>query len=174
MPVTYKEHPDYPGYYAGSDGEIYSSYKGKIICRDKTSLRKLSAGVCGSGYLQVNIKDKNGKRLMRMNHKIVAECFLKNGFDRTLTVSHKNGRKQDNRPENLVMETLSENHKRKYSHGTHDRGYKNSRALINKNQLKQIRRLLNKGEKHKMIAQRFNVNRIFITKINTGDRYRDL
>ena len=89
-----------------------------------------------------------------------------------MTASHLNGIRDDNRLENLKWETMSENHHRKKEHGTDDRGYKNSRALINKEQLEKIWELLKDGKKtHKEIGEMFGVGRAFITKINNKYRY---
>lgn len=69
---------------------------------------------------------------------------------------------------------MKKNHARKKEHGTTDIGYQNSRALINAEQLARIREMLESGMKHHDIALQFNVSRVFITKINTGYRYRNL
>jgi len=48
-------------------------------------------------------------------------------------------------------------------HGTDDRGYRNKRSLITKDQLLKIRNLLLEGKlTHKEIGNLFGVNRVFI------------
>lgn len=178
MTRNFKEHPLYPGYYAGRDGYIYSLHGRGVQKTLKPfsilNLKRLSASPGSSGYLQVSVKTVAGDRVSRMVHKIISECFLKRGFDKSLTTSHKDGNRTNNKPSNLKMETLKKNHARKLQHGTDDRGYKNSRALISSKQLLEIRTMLANGGKHHHIAATFNVSRVFITKINNGYRYKNL
>lgn len=164
----------YLGYFAGTDGNIYSYWTTGVnssIDYNK-SPRILKGGLSGPGYLHVAVKTIEGKFISKDIHRLVCETF--NGIS-NLTVSHKDGNKLNNKLSNLKYETHKENIRRKLLHGTDDRGYKNSRAKINKKQLKEIRRLLNLRElTHEQIAKKFNVNRTFITKINCGIRYKNI
>ncbi len=172
--ICMKELKDYPLYYICEEGYVYSRMgAGPKKNSYNNELKKLNtdAQVCHTGYKHVCIKNKEGKRVTQMVHRLVAETFL-GDIPKGLTVSHLNGDKLDNRLVNLTLETLSENHKRKYEHGTMDNGYNNSRAVLNKEQLQAIRKLLaNKMHTHYEIADMFNVRRGTITKINAGVRY---
>ena len=164
------------GYYAGENGGIYSYWTrgvGSRIDLDKVPT-KLSPCLDGKGrYLHVCIKNKDGEFETRNIAPIICRSF--NGLpNEGEEVSHLDGNKLNNNPNNLLWEGRSKNHQRKKIHGTDDRGYKNSRSLVTKEQLIEIRSLLNKGEKtHKEIGELFVVSRGCITKINTGYRYKN-
>lgn len=59
------------------------------------------------GYLRVELR-KEGKKISVGVHRLVAEAFIPNLENKPI-VNHKNGRKQDNRVENLEWATNSEN-----------------------------------------------------------------
>lgn len=151
------------GYFAGEDGYIYSTKQMKI-------LRKLvsSKSNSGTGYYQVSIDGKS-----RLVHRLVYEAF-KGKIEIGKVVSHLDGNKYNNKPENLTSETQKENLSRKLIHGTDDRGFKNSRAKITEEQLKEIKTLLeNKNLTHEKIGNKFGVSRVFITKIKNKNRYNN-
>ena len=85
------ELKDFPEYFAGNDGKIYSGKSGEMLC--------LKGGLDNYGYYQVGLQ-KNGKRYMKLVHRLIAQMFIPNpkGFS---CVDHKNGDKTDNRIENL-------------------------------------------------------------------------
>jgi hypothetical protein len=125
-----------------------------------------------SGYLQVHIKDINGNRKTVGIHKLI--CLTYHGVkqNQSVTASHKNGNKLNNKSNNLIWESYSKNFKRKIKHGTDDIGIHNSRAKINLKLLKKIKTILSKQIlTHQQIADKFHLSRVFITKINTGTRY---
>lgn len=160
---------DRPGYFAGEDGNIYSN----LLWRGSNSLRKLNPAIQTTGkYYFVNIKTGNKFKSQRV-HRLV--CITFKGYppiDGTYTVSHQDGNWKNNRPENLKWETYSTNMHRKKDHGTDDIGIKNTRAKIDLNTLKKIRKLLSEGKTHKSIGDKFGLNRVFITKIANGHRYK--
>lgn len=164
--------PGYDGYLAGEDGNIYSFWiKGKNARIDysKGIRRKLKPNVGTSGYFGVCLKHNNGTIKLNMVHRIICLAFYGKS---QLPCSHLDGNRLNNKIANLIYETCFDNIKRKLIHGTHDRGYKNSRSKINKKQLNEIRNLLQEKDlTHKQIGERFNVNRVFITKINCKYRY---
>lgn len=169
--MNFRPLQNFYGYEAGEDGNIYS-YWGRgcnaHVDYNRSPLR-LKSSLGTSGYLRVNVKRKD-KFISIDVHRLV--CIAWYGYREKLTVSHKNGNKKDNTPSNLCWETYSENLKRKLVHGTDDRGYKNSRAKINKEQYIKIKHLLEEGLlTHKAIGDKFGVSRVFITKIKCGHRY---
>lgn len=163
--LNFKLIPNCENYYAGSDGNIYSNF-GK-------GYKKLVPNIQTNGkyfYLSVIMY---GKRKSERVHRLV--CFAFHGLpkNKKMTCSHLNGNWRDNRPENLKWETLKDNLAKRKEHGTDDIGFKNSRAKITENELKEIRNLLKEGIlTHKEIGKQFGVNRVFITKINIGYRYK--
>lgn len=106
-----KRIPNTPEYYfAGEDGHIYSNYSGV--------LKKLKAAKSnsGTGYFQVNIL---GSKLV---HRLIYQAF-KGVIPKGKVVSHKDGNKYNNKPDNLLCETQKENLARRVEHATDDRGF---------------------------------------------------
>ena len=163
----------YSGYFVGEDGNIYSFWtmgSNAHIDYNKEP-RKLKGGLTGAGYLHVTLKKSTNIYISKDIHRLICKAFY---GESSLTSSHKDGNKFNNKLSNLIYETYSDNIKRKLLHGTDDRSYNNSRAKINKKQLKEIKKLLNDGKlTHKEIGEKFSVNRVFITKINCGHRYNN-
>lgn len=90
----YKPIPNYDGYYASADGEIWSEKSGRTLKQ-----RKLSK-VLG-GYCVVTVKDQTGKNRVIGVHRLVAMTYCERKEGQT-EVHHINRDKTDNRAENLV------------------------------------------------------------------------
>lgn len=75
-----------------------SIIKGKILMGKRGS----------NGYRQVILVDKFGTRYYKSVHRLVAEAFIENPNNKPC-VNHKNGRKLDNRANNLEWCTYKEN-----------------------------------------------------------------
>lgn len=170
------ELKNYPFYFACSDGNIYSKQgMGKKVASYSNPYRKLISGISdsGKGYYQAIIKVGEGNYSNKLVHRLVAEAFI-GKIPEDMTVSHKDGKKFNNIPSNLLIESWSDNQQRKYEHGTMDNGFNNSRSLITEEQLLEIRELLLSGNHtHQAIGDIYNVGRVFITKIKNGHRYKN-
>lgn len=70
----------------------------------------MKCGKDGSGYLQIGVINNTNNKFRFLAHRLVAIAFIAkiNGKD---FVNHKNGRKYDNRADNLEWCTKSENSK---------------------------------------------------------------
>lgn len=166
--------PEFEGYFAGEDGNIYSN-RPRAREVGLQPVRKLNPGIQTSGkYYIVNIKkNEDDKYKSQRVHRLVCMAFHGVPIDHKATVSHINGNWRNNKPENLIWESMSDNHSRKKDHGTDDIGFKNSRASIDLKTLKEIRRLLELGTwTQKAIGDKFGLSRLFITKIANGHRYK--
>lgn len=172
--MKFLEIPNYPGYFACEDGEIYS---GQPIGTQKgiqSKLRKLKKNIQTSGkYYIVNIKRYDGKILSNRIHRLICSAFHGNPPSNNSTCSHLDGNWKNNVPTNLCWESYSENLNRKKDHGTDDTGINNSRSKIDLQTLKDIRKLLKQQKlTHKQIGEKFGLSRVFITKIANGHRYK--
>ena len=94
-----KAIPNLDGYYASSDGRIWSSISNRWM-KPQTIKR---------GYLRVHIKKHS-----YLVHRLIALAFIPNP-DNLETVDHVNEIKTDNRPENLRWMTRGENKSRSWS-----------------------------------------------------------
>ena len=91
-------------YLAGNDGHIYT----------RKTYRKRIGRKSNKGYPQVSTSVHSKFKLLLV-HRMVASAF--HGQPKGLEVNHKNGIKDDNRPENLEWVTRSENHLHAYRNG---------------------------------------------------------
>ena len=97
--------PGYPEYEASSLGRIRSLKSGKARIIKQHSHCK--------GYLRAALKNENGKYHCICSHRYIALAFIPNP-EGLPEVNHKNGKKADNRPENLEWVTSSYNHLHAY------------------------------------------------------------
>lgn len=96
--VDYKEVAEYPRYYAGKDGSIYSSVSKKV----------LSPGIGSTGYLTVSLFDEEHNRHTVQVHRIIAKAWIPNDEDKPL-VHHKDEDKTNNSVDNLAWVSAIEN-----------------------------------------------------------------
>lgn len=61
-----------------------------------------------NGYMRACLTDDEGNEKYHLVHRLVATCFLENDQSKP-QVNHKNGKRDDNRAENLEWVTVSEN-----------------------------------------------------------------
>ena len=176
-------------YQAVLDGELQIDSKGRIwrqISRGgnrwtpgKTISRihKTRRAENASGpYMFVRVMWDN-IRYQALAHRLVWLHFngpIPQGF----TVNHKNGRKQDNRPENLELATHSQqviHALRILGVGRIDQsGEKNAMAKLTAEQVAIIRKRRASGEKLVSIATDFGVTFQTISKIARGNRWSGL
>lgn len=95
---------EYPMYAVTEAGEVLSFYR---------NLEPIKPRVNRHGYAQVCLA-KEGKHTTRLVHRLMAEAFL---GKHALDINHENGIKSDNRLENLVYCTRSENIHHSYKLG---------------------------------------------------------
>lgn len=162
--------PRYPDYHAGADGHIYSTRP----WRGSTDLRRLRSGTDtkGKGYQHVSLPCPDARSGYRpyLVHRLVCEAWH-GPPPPEADASHRDDDKRNNVPSNLLWESRAHNIARKVGNGIDDAGHRNSRASLTEPQVREIRRLLDRGVKHQAIADRFGVARTTVTKINRGFRY---
>lgn len=117
MKETWRPIKDFTNYECSNLGRIRS--KDRVIVRkDKrtdTRVGKILKPQPNkrSGYLQVNLYQKETKRYCKYVHVLVAETFL--GDTTSLTVNHKDGDITNNKVNNLELVTQSSNLKHSYT-----------------------------------------------------------
>lgn len=114
-----KEIPNYSGYLADSNGDIWNKAKKIKLCKHNNG-----------GYLHVGVKrDSDGKRTKCAVHRLIAFAFHGIPSGKANCVDHLNEIKDDNRPENLEWVTPEENQRRANESG------KSGKLKLSKEQL---------------------------------------
>lgn len=105
-------------------------------------------------------------------HRLVLAAFV--GTANGLWVNHKNGIKDDNRLANLEYVTPSQNTQHAYDNGLNSgpRGERNKHAKLTEADVREIRKLLTLGWKHKDIAKQFNIAMPTISAIRNNKQWR--
>lgn len=137
--------PGYEGQYEASNlGRVRSltrTVKASNQFRECSGVRKgrvLSARKKRNGYLSVVLCGREKKV-----HRLVAAAFF---GESSREVNHKDGDKENNRPENLEYATRGENVRHSYSEGlnTGNRGAKHGRSKLSDEQFAELVSLLKK------------------------------
>lgn len=109
------EVPNFPGYYADTNGNIYSTRKQGGYRREPTLMNPVPDK---DGYLRVNFY-RNGKRHYLFVHRVIAKTFIPN-IDDLPQVNHIDGDITNNKVENLEWCTMSDNIKHRIEVLKHD------------------------------------------------------
>ncbi len=166
MAEAWKKIPGYPGYEVSDLGRI-RSYKG---VNQNAPLRKTPRLMkqrtpASDGYPRVTLQNKEGKKVVRQVHLLVARAFL--GPANGRVVLHKNGKRSNPKLSNLRYGTHQVNMDDKYIHGTHGMGERNTQALLSEKERNKILRL--KGEMTQQeIADEYGISRQAVSDIHRG------
>jgi hypothetical protein len=168
--MTLQPIPGCPGYFAGSDGTIWSAMPGRHG-RYK-SLHPIKPYRDRDGYLQVSLRP-HGPRRRYSVQSLVATAFLGLRPD-GMVVRHRDGNQLDNRPENLLYGTQPQNIADRQAHGTTSRGDAHYRAKITDDQAREILRRIQAGETLTGLAREFGVTVGAVWALKTGRTRRHL
>jgi hypothetical protein len=138
--IECRKIPGHPLYYAGNDGSLWSRRRPHY---GTGPARKMSPATTKDGYLRTSMNE-DGKPKPFLAHRLVALAFL-GPCPADYTVNHKNGVKTDNRPENLEYVTRVENLRHGYANGLMARGVGRSRAKLDDDKVRDIRRRYAEG-----------------------------
>ncbi len=134
----------------------------------------LRCSLSGPGYPMANLCNGNPKEnKMSYVHRLVAEAFIPNPKNKR-DVNHKNGKKSDNRVENLEWATRPENvvhafHVLKVRHAD-VRGEKQPMSKLSDIKIGFIRKW-GMRVKHRVLAELLGVHRSTVSKAIKGDTW---
>ena len=161
MDVELKPVIDYPGYLAGSDGNIYSTRSGTLLCLGQRIHR---------GYLRVNVLSPDGKKRSEQVHKLVLSAFSGSRPD-GLQCRHLNGNATDNRASNLKWGTPKENMHDEMVQGTAAClrcGEDSNAAKLTIDDIYEIRRLHSEGKLLREVSEWFHISTRHVRDIANG------
>lgn len=164
MDYQRKEIPGREGYYADTNGEIWSALWGKTEC----SLHKLRQDKLWFGHLRVRLVI-NGRRKDQRVHRLLGITFLPNPNNLPF-VCHENGDPADNSLGNLYWGTQRENMRDRVRHGTHCRGERANTAKLDRSAVERIKLLKSicPSMSQKEIAKVYKVSQSTISSIQNG------
>lgn len=163
MKTEMKAIPQYPGYYADCNGNIYSMRSG--------SCRKLSQRL-HRGYLHVTVRDSNCpvKEHKEPVHKLILNAFVGSRQGEQVC-RHLNGNATDNRLSNLCWGTAQENVQDSIRHGTAvclRHGEESVASKLKMDDVLKIRWLYDFGYKQKELAENYNISQHHVSDIING------
>lgn len=152
-----KPIPDYPGYFASSDGTIWTA---KNAARKPRPMKPQSLN---KGYRVLHLCQCNKRRTFCV-HQLVLLAFVgpcPEGYE----ACHNNGDPTDNRASNLRWDTPSHNNIDKVLHGTHQQGERIAGAVLSAECVKAIRSLAASGASQSVIATQFGIAQTTVSAI---------
>ncbi len=165
-----KPIPGCGGYYAGSDGSVWSAMPGQG--GRYTSLHPIRPYRDRAGYLNVTLRANGTKRRYTV-HGLVAIAFLGLRPD-GMVVCHRNLDCVDNRAENLTYATQAANIRQGVEAGRHIRGERQHLAKLTEDGVRVIRERLTSGDSLSTIARDYGVTIGAISHIKVGRTWRHL
>lgn len=129
---------DTNNYYVSTTGDIYKLTSNNLFLKIKLTHHP-------NGYMYTAFNTKEGTRITRRVHRLVALAFLPNPNNYDI-VGHKDNNKSNNKVENLYWTTISENTKKAFDDklAVNAKGYKDSQShpvIIYDKNMKEINRM---------------------------------
>ena len=179
--TRYEPIPGFPGYVAGDDGSVWSSWRscgrgGGHFMTDSRQ-RQMSERIwicesrpCRSRYRSVTLRVKNGSKLTRFVHQLILMSFVGPCPDHC-EARHLNGDSEDNQLCNLRWGTATENWQDRRLHGriNSQRGSDHYNAKLTEAAVRNIRGLHPDGTASKQevqaLATSWKVNKLTIRDV---------
>lgn len=160
--------PGWPAYGVASDGSIWTRYKRGRGGRIGNDWRRLNPTLDKDGYRVVRFYRDGGAWKQLRASRLVCEAFHGSPPDH-YEVRHLNGRRSDDRAENLAWGTSVENSADTFVHGTQPLGENHHNATLTDAQVAEIRGLKGKMLQRE-IADRFGTTQAYVSDILSGRR----
>ncbi len=163
-----KEIPDFPGYFADRDGNIYS-----LRHKKDNNHYLLSGSINMYGYLQYGLYDERSKLHSIVGHKIILSVFV-GPRPINMQIRHLNGIKIDNRLCNLCYGTRQENAQDAIKFGEMPRGEQHKNSKLSSKQVRYIKKSLKNGVKVKLLAEIMEVSDSTIRQIRANKIWKHI
>lgn len=148
--------PGFPGYFATTDGVIWSTWRRGPGGYAAQAPRPLKDAPDGRGYRKVTLVSGK-RRCTRTVHRLILETFV--GFScRGEEARHLNGNRTDNRLDNLAWGTSRQNQADRASHGTVPNGESHPASKISTRDVQILRSMHQRGTSAAAAARQLGVN----------------
>lgn len=166
----------FPDYRVGDDGSVWSRrvYGSKIRRIGPWWLMKQKGGNHKRGHLYVDLFRSVGKPERWFVHSLVILAFVGPCPDNLRECRHWNDVPSDNRVENLLWGTRSQNALDAVRNGKILHGERSCRAKLTDDQVRNIRLLASQGVRHKVIAEQHGCGRHYVAKIVCREIWKHL
>ncbi len=156
----------FEGYDASNFGQIRSHWRGlKPLI--------LSPATNKAGYRYVTIRRQEHVHVSLLVHRIVLCTFSPQPCEH-VECRHLDGIKANNRLSNLRWGTRSENMRDRVTHGCSNQGSRHGMSKLTEDQVREIIRLSDQGEKGFEIAKTFGVHQSTISQIVNRIRWKHI
>jgi hypothetical protein len=166
LPASFSAIPGLALYGVSRDGRVFSRCMGREMRQRQNR----------TGYMTVFLVDDTGRDVHRFVHVLMLLSFV-GPKPAGYCTRHLNGKRHDNRMENLAYGTHSENSLDRYEHGTMFIGEKNHKCKITADDVREIRAAKASGKTKwgaMRFARRLGVIPSHITDIANGVSWRHI
>ena len=171
MKEIWKEIKNYEMYEVSNLG----NFRSKFDRKENEKYREIKGTLSSSGYQNIFLTGKNGKKISCKAHRLVAEAFIENP-EKKRTVNHKDGDKHNNVASNLEWATYQENSQHACDTGLNPRqsGEKNSMSKISEEECIQLIIDMLDGANNNELALKYNLHSRYISLIRGKKRWKHL
>lgn len=170
----YREVPDCPGYFAGTDGSLWKCWTGgRWPRRVPTWVRVTGTPTTSGGHLRVVMRTAAGFRVTDFLHRVVLTTFVGPCPAGTIGCHDPDPDPANCAVGNLRWATPTANSEDCKRHGRFRSGSRVRTANLSSEDVARVFAMRRAGLTHRAIAGAFGVGRVGITRVLRGDRYRD-
>lgn len=170
--VEFRNIPEFSGYRAGSDGNLWRFKRYHDSRYKPDQWIKMASSIKRNGYREATMV-VGDKRFYRLVHRLVLEAFV-GPCPPGMEACHNNGNRLDNRIENLRWDIHENNMRDKVLHGTLPQGSTVVTSKLEESDIPKILRLLEAGVARHRIAYGFGVSPNTIDRIANGHSWKHL
>lgn len=169
----WKPVPGWEGLYEASSLGFIRSFDRVVLSISKNGVRRtwtsrgriLRPSITRKGYLGLALSRPGERATTREVHRLVCLAFHGPPPTDIHHAAHRNGKRTDNRAENLRWATPKDNQADQYAHGTRRLGESHPLAKLTNKQVREIRARATRGEMQADIARCLGVSQGQVSSI---------
>lgn len=163
--IQTKEIPGFPGYFADTDGALWSERRGTRRRLKYATLKKLP-------YQMARLY-QNSVSCHVLVHRIILLTFV-GPCPPGMWCRHLDGNPRNNALENLQWNTVSENLRDRKRHGWDNSGENNAAAKLTNAQVLELRQARSAGSRLKDLAKKYGISFQSVSRVARGDGWKEI